>query len=471
VKILDEALDGLGRWYIALPPLLLVGFLTGLFFLAIAGQTRLQLANELLHVAQLRQQALSDYLTLIRDAETSQRDYLLTGDTHYLAPYRDALPKLELTLDHMQQAYGDNPSALASIAALRSLTGKKLGEVEATLALYRAQGAGQAIQLVRTDFGKKVMEDIRRTVRGLQDKETQQLAAATSGWRKDLRATRWLTAAGAALNIILVLVAFRLVYNDMRRRIRQATELRDQKHELEKLVDERTKDLATLSTNLLSIAEREKSALARELHDELGGLLVASRMDLSWVERHLPPLDSAVQKRVKRIHENLNAGVDLKRRIVEDLHPTLLDNMGLYAALRWQFKESCGRSGLKCTETYPHEELEFTPEASIAVFRVLQEAITNILKHAEAKAVDVAVDIDDQTFTLRITDDGKGIARDRLKAVGSHGLASMRHRITTLGGTFNLQCPTSGGTILTARIPLSRALMAHQLEPEAQAAP
>jgi signal transduction histidine kinase len=458
VKIFGEALEDLGRWYIAIPPILLVGFLIGLFLLASAGQTRLEHANDRVHVSQVRQQTLAEFLALIRDAETSQRGYLLTGDKQYLVPYNAALPKLDMTLDHLRESYGDNPQALSHIRQLRSLTGKKIGELEATLALYRAQGAGRAIQLVRTDFGEQVMDDIRKTVGALSEEEAKELADATSGWRSDLKLTRWLTAGGALLNIILVIVASRLVYKDMQRRTQQTTTLRDQKQELEQLVDERTRELATLSTHLQSVSEREKSALARELHDELGGLLVASRMDLSWVERHAPGLAGGVQQRIKRIHEYLSAGVDLKRRVVEELRPTLLDSMGLFAAMRWQCKEAFSRSGVTCTESYPEEEPKLTPEAAIAVFRILQEAITNVLKHAQARAVDVAVEIDDDTFTLRIADDGQGIAEDRMRAIGSHGLASMRHRVLALGGSFDLRSPASGGTVLTARIPMSRAL-------------
>jgi signal transduction histidine kinase len=458
MRIFGELIDGRSRWYILVPPVLLIGFLTGLFFVATASQTRLQPANERVRVSQDRQKVLSDYLALIRDTEASQRGYLLTGDLQYLEPYNVAVPKVEGALDNLRLNYAGNEPALDEIRQLRVLTGKKLGEQEATLALYRAQGVGRAIQLVRTDFGEQVMDEIRGRVRRLQDAETAELAKATSGWRDDLALTRWITAGGAALNIVLVLVAFRLVYKDMRRRTRQALELRDQKLELERLVAERTQELATLSTHLQNVSEREKSSLARELHDELGGLLVASRMDLSWLEQHLPPMDISLQQRVKRIHHNLSAGVDLKRRVVEELRPTLLDSMGLFAALRWQFKESCGSSGLKCMETYPADEPQFAPEAAIAVFRILQEATTNILKHARASSVDVAVTIEDEHFVLRITDDGKGIAPDRLSAVGSHGLASMRHRILALGGQFQLDCPSSGGTVLTARIPLARAL-------------
>jgi signal transduction histidine kinase len=458
-KIVDGPI-GLRTWYIALAPLLIVGFLGGLFYLATAGQIRLKNANNVLHISQLRQQALSDYLALIRDADTAQRDYLLTGDPTYLAPYREAVTELDAALDKMSLGYVGNVNALASVGVLRTLTGQKLGEIDATLALYTAQGAGRAIQLVRTDLGKRVMADIRAAVRELQTAETRNIAVATSGWSADVSLTRWLTSTGAALNLILVLIASRLAYIYMQRRKREATRLRGQNHNLEQRVDDNTKDFATLSAHLLTVAEREKASLARELHDELGGLLVASHMDLAWVERHLAPLEPVVQLRMKRIHENLTAGVDLKRRIVEELRPTLLDNMGLFSALRWQLKETCAASGLKCSESYPADEPRFAPDAAIAVFRILQEAVTNILKHAGARAVAVDVAIDSETFTLQITDDGKGIQPERLKAVGSHGLASMRHRVAALGGTFRLKCPEAGGTTLIAQLPLNRALAA-----------
>ncbi|MGH8264924.1 MAG: CHASE3 domain-containing protein [Steroidobacterales bacterium] len=459
--ILKETLGDTGPWYVAIPPVLLVAFLAGLFFLASAGQTRLQRSNERVHISQERQQALADYLGLIRDCEASQRGYVLTGDEQYLRPYNSSVPKIGPTLDHLREVYSDNPKALIRIGDLRTLTSKKLGELEATVALFRAQGAARAIQLVRTDVGEQVMDDIRATVGTLQSEETRELWDATAGWRTDLQLTRWMTAGGAALNIFLVLVAFRLVFKDLHRRTLQATELIGEKTELERLVAERTQDLALLSTHLQSVAEREKYALARELHDELGGLLVASRMDLSWVEQHAPPFDEGVQQRIRRIHDYLTAGVDLKRRVVEELRPTLLDSMGLFAAMRWQFKEACSRSGLKCHESYPEQEPSFTPEAAIAVFRICQEAVTNILKHAQAKSVDVAVVMEDDSFTLRIADDGKGVPAHRLRAIGSHGLASMRHRVMALGGTFNLDSPPGGGTVVTVRLPLALSV-AHQ---------
>jgi signal transduction histidine kinase len=244
----------------------------------------------------------------------------------------------------------------------------------------------------------------------------------------------------------------------LRRRTLQTAELRDQKLQLEREAEERNRELLELSTHLQNVSEREKAVLARELHDELGGLLVGARMDLSWAEQHLARDDPDMRQRLHRVQQNLSAGVDLKRRIIEELRPTLLDNVGLFAALRWQLKETCGSAGLKSTESYPGEEPKFTSEAAIALFRIAQEALTNILKHSAATSVDLTLGLDGDAIVMQIADDGKGIPAGRLTAIGSHGLASMRHRVRALGGRLDVRSPASGGTILLVRIPAANAL-------------
>src|SRR5580692_11205487 len=463
MKIFGEELGRFGRWYIALPPLLLIGFLTGLFFVAVAGQSRLDLANQRLRDAQARQLALTEFVGLLTGAESAQRGYLLTGEAPYLQPYTDAVAKVGAALDRLQEDYKAE-SGSREIRELRLLTGKKMGELEDTVALYKKRGVAPALNVVRTDVGRRTMDEITAIVGTTLRKEAAEMSAATAHWQADFRLSRWVSAAGAIFNIGLVLLAIRLVYNDMRRRARQAIDLRDQKLELEQQVDARTRELAALSTHLQGVSEQEKAALSRELHDELGGLLVAARMDLSWLQQRLPTTDPGIEQRFKRIHDSLSAGVDLKRRVVEELRPTLLDNMGLFTALRWQFKETCRRTGLRCTETIPESELKFSPDAAIGVFRIAQEALTNILKHSEAKSADLFISIDRDTFTLRITDDGKGIPSGRLATSTTHGLVSMRHRIAGLGGTWDLGSPDSGGTVVTARIPLARMLPQNALD-------
>src|SRR6202012_694027 len=182
----------------------------------------------------------------------------------------------------------------------------------------------------------------------LRDREGVEHAAAAAHWESSLSLSRWITLTGTLLNMILVAVATRLVYLDMRRRATLTAELRDQKLQLEREVEARTRELVELSTHLQNVAEREKASLARELHDELGGLLVGARMDISWAEQHLTAGVVDMKQRLNRVQQNLSGGIDLKRRIIEELRPTLLDNVGFIAALRWQLKESCARAGFKC---------------------------------------------------------------------------------------------------------------------------
>src|SRR5258708_4847348 len=459
MKIFGEELGQVGRWYVLLPPVLLIGFLIGLFFIAAAGQTRWNAADRRVHNSEERDQALDDFLALIADAESEQRGYLLTGESSYLQSYRAAAAELAPALDRLQESYASGKEALKEISRLRMLTGEKLGELDETIALYDKTGLDPAMSATRTDIGKHTTNDILRSVSVVRKKESAELAAATARWQTDLRLSRWITLGGAILNIGLVALATGLVYGDMRRRVRQATALRDQKRELARQVEERTRELTALSTHLQDVSELEKSALSRELHDELGGLLVAARMDLSWLQHRLPTSDPAIEQRFKRIHECLSAGVDLKRRVVEELRPTLLDNMGLFAALRWQFKESCRRTGLRCSESIPENELKFTADAAIGVFRVAQEALTNILKHAEAKSAEMAIEIQHDIFVMQISDDGKGMIPTRRPTIPSHGLASMRHRIAALGGSWEVGVPPGGGTTVSARIPLRSMLL------------
>lgn len=229
---------------------------------------------------------------------------------------------------------------------------------------------------------------------------------------------------------------------------------------LERIVSRRTQDLSALTTQLQSIAETERAALSRELHDELGGLLVAARMDVSWLEEKVPSADPEVQAHFQRVHEALQAGVELKRRVVESLRPTLLDNLGLFAALRWQVADSCERGGLQYQERYPALELNLVPEASIAIFRIVQEAITNVLKHARASRVEVAVEAQEQWLVISVKDDGIGLPlpADRARAERSHGLAAMRHRVKGLGGQWRIGRSASRGTEVEARLPLGRII-------------
>ncbi len=458
IHILGEALDGLGRWYVALPPFLIIGFLAALFFLTGAGQERLQEASERLQKSALRQESLDDLQMSIARSVASQRSFLLTGDAKFLRTYERVVADVEPRLEKLQLAYESSEYDLTELRNLHVLVGKRLADLSTTIAIQQSQGTAAAVALVRTSVGSDTGDAINDALEHLRSRETAEHSAAEEHWFQSLMLSRWVTIAGTIFNMLLVGIAARLVYMDMRRRTAQTAELRDQKLQLEIEAEERNHELLELSTHLQNVAERQKAALARELHDELGGLLVGARMDISWAELHLPNIDPEIKMRLHRVQQNLSAGVDLKRRIIEELRPTLLDNVGLFAALRWQLKETCRNAGLKCIESYPDVEPKFTSEAAIALFRIAQEAFTNILKHSGAKSMDITLHVDADAIVMQIADDGKGVPANRLKAIGSHGLASMRHRVRALGGRLDVRSPASGGTALLVRIPSVNAV-------------
>ena len=343
----------------------------------------------------------------------------------------------------------------ADVDEITKLSRSKFAEMRETLDLYRSRGRGAATALIRSDYGQRTMSQISQRVGRIQAAETYDMLDASLSWHSN----RWLNlgimSGALAACVFLVFLLRRLIVRYIYSKEREAQELTERQAELEHLVKKRTEDLSDLSTQLQTVAEKERAALSRELHDELGGLLVAARMDLSWLEEKVGSADPDIKAQFKRVQDALQAGVDLKRRVVESLRPTLLDNLGLLPALRWQVTDSCGRAGLNCVEHYPTEELNLIPEASIAIFRIVQESLTNILKHAQARNVEVFVDVVGESLVIRVGDDGIGLPADRRRTMRSHGLAAMRHRAIGLGGEWRI-VRAERGTQIEVRLPMAR---------------
>ena len=214
----------------------------------------------------------------------------------------------------------------------------------------------------------------------------------------------------------------------------------------------RVHELSELCTHLLDDAEREKHELARQLHDELGGLLTAAKMDLSWLQSRME--DGTLRDRLARLGGVLDEAMDLKRRVVEELRPSLLEHFGLPTALRAHVETVCGKAGLGC-EVEMDEALASLPKnMAIALFRVVEDGLDNIVRHAQARRVRIRLGSENGWHVIRLGDDGRGMdlsdpARQR------HGLIGMRHRIEGLGGRFEIESDGKRGTTLTISVPLA----------------
>jgi signal transduction histidine kinase len=223
--------------------------------------------------------------------------------------------------------------------------------------------------------------------------------------------------------------------------------------DLESLVEARTRELSALSTHLQELSEREKSELARNLHDELGGLLTAAKMDLSWLQSRVA--DPALQERLAQLGGVLDEAMDLKRRVVEDLRPSLLDHFGLPTALRAYVDSACAKAGLRAELSLPEDGGPIPREIAIALFRIVQEGITNIIRHAGAQSVALQLALECETCHIRLRDDGSGFDATDPKFRWSHGITGMRQRVRALGGQFDIESVPGAGTTLRVSIPLS----------------
>jgi signal transduction histidine kinase len=221
-----------------------------------------------------------------------------------------------------------------------------------------------------------------------------------------------------------------------------------------KVVEDRTRELSALSNHLQALSEREKSELARKLHDELGGLLTAAKMDLSWLQSRLE--GAAIQERLAQLGSVLDEAMDLKRSVVEALRPSLLDHFGLPTALRAYVESTCAKAGLASQIVIEHECESMSKDTTIALFRVVQEGLSNIIRHAQAKTVKLELIGDDGHCIVTLTDDGHGFDARSPQFRWSHGLMGMRQRAEALGGRLEVESRVGAGTRVRVEIPVSR---------------
>ncbi len=391
------------------------------------------------------------FITLL-NAETGQRGYLLTGDKDYLEPLitaRAALPKLQKQLTI---AFANRPDQQKQVDDLATITLNKFIELQTTIALADQGKREDAIKLVSGNSGKQLMDSARQKIARLSDEITRDLDTARKESERNMLVSRVGMLAIAMLNLLLLACALYLFIKDLHQRQSLIAIRETENQRLLNLVNERTAELNELSTHLQRSSEQDRAALARDLHDELGGILTSAKMDLEWLRTHAAHSPDAL-KRFKQMSDMIDEAVSIKRRVVENLRPSLLDNLGLAPALEWYITEHCNKGGLTCTLNLAEELGVISPDASIALFRIVQEGTTNALRHAKAANFTAKLHVDEKNIYLDLTDDGAGLppAFNPLKM--SHGLSGIRQRARSLGGDAVWKSAPGKGTTIEVTIP------------------
>lgn len=386
------------------------------------------------------------------DAELAQRNFLLTGDALFVTRYESviALVKEDLSaydeLAHTQQVDSRPVSKLAAAIA------RKQSEMDLSIRLRQESEVDASYFVATTDEGRQQLDDIRNLLNELIDDSARRMEVST----KAVSDAQMRSRIGLTLATFVGLLAFVLYIRRGRkfdRAQREAnTRLEAERDALDEQVRARTAELGELASHLQQAREDERGLLARELHDELGALLTAAKLDVARIKSKTPAEASDVRERLSHLTETLNLGIALKRRIIEDLRPSSLTNLGLKAALEILARELGERAGIRIDTLV--EPVVLDENRQLVVYRTVQEALTNVAKYAKAHRVVVRVAGYQSHVEISIDDDGQGFNPLQVP-VGTHGLVGMRHRLESVGGRLNVLSRPGQGTRIEAHIPAS----------------
>ncbi|MCB1756211.1 MAG: CHASE3 domain-containing protein [Gammaproteobacteria bacterium] len=421
--------------------LILVLFISG-YYLSSAVIRTLQTERD--HSQRL--DSVDNLLITLLDAENGVRGYLLTDNTQYLEPYAEAIKRLDGYMEahrEARQASGLLALDMTKITSLIDRNRKVYEELIENktenrdldkLSMYMGSLAFDEIRALLSDFKSRLKQEQSEFFRQAADRQHY---------------VKWAVLALCIMAIGLLVWLFYTWQKQVQLRQRIAAIISDENEQLERVVSERTRQLRSLAAQLTRVSEAEKQRLARELHDDLGASLTAAKMDASWIASRSKNIqDEKLPAKVERLIDSLNQAITLKRRLTSDLLPPLLAELGLFEALR-SLGEDLERDGhISVVMEIPEQQPELVHSTSLALFRIAQEATTNIRKYAEASIVTLRVAVDGNQLHLSIQDNGKGFNPD-LVHEESFGLKSMRHRADMLNASFDVDTVEGGGTTIS----------------------
>ena len=400
----------------------------------------------------------------IYKAESAQRGYLYTNRWNYIEPFNRALADARNNVRTLEasiavtSASEQKKDELEGLKAITASLEAKAAEMKITLDLVAAGKTVEAKQVIDLDAGitetKKFMEYTNNVIKNqnyiLNIREKERLQ------------TMLLTRVSLICGAVLIIVLMTLVIKQLLAEIATKTHLQQQViHEneiYEQKLEQQTKLLRSLALDYQADVERERQKLSRELHDELGSILTATKMDVSWVMKklnELSPIEKANElvDKLKKTNRYVDQGINFKRQVVQELHPAMLTTFGFWPALKSLIEDAVERNHWQLTLNIPDENTKLNETISLVAYRLVQESLNNANKYAKATAIFIHILVDEKFLKLEIEDNGIGIDIKSL-TTNTHGLSGMRHRVLAIGGYFELLSEPGKGLLTRALIPI-----------------
>jgi len=391
-------------------------------------------------------------LQWLTDAETSVRGHVLTGDRGQLEPYLEALAQLPAVRGRaFALVRSVAPDQQVAVERLQQLLDERLAALAVIVGLAESEPT-QALAAAAADARQQPTATLRRTFNDVLDRAALLQEGARSAIYSAMSMSRW------AIHLLTLLAMIGVYVHT--RQLQAAEQLR--RHGQQRLavqVAERTAELRELAGHLVTAREDERGRLARELHDELGGLFTAMKLQFARLRRQTQVSDLMLTG-LRALEDRLNEGIAFKRRVIENLRPSALEELGLATSLGLLCRDASQSMGIPVHEGISLSDdsaiVGLSPEAELTVYRLVQESLTNIAKYAAAQQAYVTAEQHGNQIQVRVEDNGRGFDPQGVPA-GHHGLLGMRYRVEAQGGTMRVNSNPGYGTRIEATLPLKAA--------------
>lgn len=390
-------------------------------------------------------------------AESAQRGYLLTRSESYFEPYDEATKQMGQQLQNINQLLNHtnlvrHPVIQTTMNELVNSIVKKSAEMSVTIDFAKKRQFDKALAVVKLDSGIKESRNIEVLSRQFEQlvlDYRDEVANARDTTRKFMR---WFVMACPLIFVSLVVLVIRRLLRELAEKANLYVRLTDENAEYERNIQRLTTTVQGQALQAQTNIEHERYQLSRELHDELGSLLTAIKMDISWAIKHLKDQLPQVTEKLKKTNQYLDRSINFKREIVQNLHPAMIKSFGLIASLQNLIDEAKVRNQWQMDIIMPEQEMAINETVSLIVYRLVQESLNNCSKYAKATEVSVHLMHDEQHIKLEIADNGIGFDPDKLTN-STHGISGMSNRVESIGGHYEISSAPQQGTSTRVLLP------------------
>lgn len=418
----------------------------------------LEQQNAQIDQAQRNITVLHQLRTSLNLAESAQRGYLLTQRQELITTFNQEIEASRRYIRKIEGLFNSQTMAMRGkqeqnwLIALNSTLEAKNAEMKLAMSLVQSGKAEEAMQVIKLDQGVIEMARFMQYSLILLNQQYEAQMQLMKKREQTIVITRIALVGTALILLLLVILVIRQLVQEMNSRDHLRQQLARDCAAYEERIRSNSYMMKTLALDYQSDVERARQKLARDLHDELGSILTATKMDISWTIRRVKDQDPEIVEKLDKTMRYLNQGIQFKRQVVQNLHPSIITTIGFWPALKSLIEDMAERNDWKLDLILPNEQIELPETLGLIAYRVVQESLNNASKYAYATKVSVhMVDALDY-LKLEIEDNGVGADLDKTSA-STHGLSGIRNRIMAIGGRVDITSSPNRGFHLVAIIP------------------